>query len=174
MSIIKTEKKAEKTLIAKALTQAEFSSFGDVIELSDKANHFTINYGLTERYHALADIDVESKNGKGIISIFHATPKALPVMIDCMERHPLSSQAFFPLSQQPYLVVVAPKGEFDENALQAFIVKANQGVNYHKGTWHHYCLALEDVSDFLVVDRQGEGENCDEVNLSAPFQIKVE
>jgi len=27
-----------------------------------------------------------------------------------MERHPLSSEAFFPLSNRPYLVVVAEKG----------------------------------------------------------------
>lgn len=153
-------------LTAKPLTQATFAPYGDVIELSEQREHFSINYGLTERYHALAAIDTRDQNGKGIISIFRSTPKALPLYLDCMERHALGSQAFFPLSGRPYLVVVAAAGEFDETKLQAFMVRPDQGVNYHKGTWHHYCLALEQSSDFLVIDRQGEGNNCDQVNLT--------
>ena len=38
-----------------------------------------------------------------------------------------------------------------------------QGVNYHKGVWHHPVLALTDQDQFLIVDRGGEGHNCDEV-----------
>jgi ureidoglycolate lyase len=93
----------------------------------------------------------------------------MPVSIRSMERHPLSSQAFFPLSEQPYLVVVAPQGEFDPLAIRAFIAQPSQGVNYHPGTWHHYSLALHSVSDFLVVDRIDSGkssdDNCDEVDF---------
>jgi ureidoglycolate lyase len=88
-----------------------------------------------------------------------------------MERHPLSSQAFIPMGQQPYLVVVAPKGEFDINKIEVFLASSNQGVNYHKGTWHHYCLALHQVSDFIVVDRGGAGDNCDVVNLDGSLVI---
>jgi ureidoglycolate lyase len=46
-------------------------------------------------------------------------------------------------------------------------------VNYHAGTWHHFCLALEAESDFLVVDRIGGGLNCDEVELKQPFTVVV-
>jgi ureidoglycolate lyase len=88
-----------------------------------------------------------------------------------MERHPLSSQAFIPMGQQPYLVVVAPCGELDISKIEVFLATANQGVNYHKGTWHHYCLALKEVSDFIVVDRGGEGHNCDVIKLDGSLVI---
>jgi len=62
--------------------------------------------------------------------------------------------------------VVAPKGELDLSKVEVFFAQSYQGVNYHTGTWHHFCLALDDVSDFLVVDRNGAGNNCDEVTLN--------
>jgi ureidoglycolate lyase len=88
-----------------------------------------------------------------------------------MERHPLSSQAFIPMGQQPFLVVVAPKGELDISKIDVFLASSNQGVNYHKGTWHHYCLALHQVSDFIVVDRGGAGDNCDSITLDGSLVI---
>ncbi|MGI9284581.1 MAG: ureidoglycolate lyase, partial [Pseudomonadales bacterium] len=57
--------------------------------------------------------------------------------------------------------------------LRAFIAMAHQGVNYHKGTWHHYCLGLNIGNDFLVVDRGGEGDNCDEVEIPSDINIIV-
>ena len=97
-----------------------------------------------------------------------------------MERHPLSSQAFIPLSDNPYLVIVAPPGELDDSMIQVCKASAKQGVNYHPGTWHHYSLALDGVSDFLVVDRESpqatpdiEEGNCDEVILSQTLEILI-
>jgi ureidoglycolate lyase len=147
------------------LTKQSFLPFGDVIEVDESNQHFTINDGFTERYHDLANIDVETNNGRTLVNIFRATPLPQPITINMMERHPLSSQAFMPLSQQPYLVVVAPAGDFNIDKLQVFLARSDQGVNYHKGTWHHYCLALNEVSDFLVVDRGGVGDNCDVISL---------
>ena len=166
-------------LHAKPLTKQGFKPFGDVIEVSDDTENISINYGLTERYHALTTLDVIEEAGQGIISVFRSSPKACcqingkegQLTIDCMERHPLSSQAFYPLSDKAYLVVVAPAGEFDVSKLQVFLAKGNQGVNYHKGTWHHYSLALGQTSDFLVVDRQGVGKNCDEITLDNTITI---
>jgi ureidoglycolate lyase len=83
-----------------------------------------------------------------------------------MERHPLSSQAFIPLSSTPFLVVVAPAGELDLGTLKAFRSNGRQGINYRRGTWHHPLLALERISEFLIVDRGGAGANCDEVPIA--------
>jgi ureidoglycolate lyase len=83
-----------------------------------------------------------------------------------MERHPLASQAFVPMSGRPYLVVVAPAGAPPRvEDLKVFLARGDQGVNYATGVWHHPLLALEGVCDFLVVDRSGPGHNCDEVQL---------
>jgi len=89
-----------------------------------------------------------------------------------MERHPLSSQLFIPLNQRPYLVIVAPAGPFDESAMKLFPAGPHQGVNYHTGTWHHYLLALEVDSDFLVIDRKSPGDNLDEIQLLHPFTFQ--
>ncbi|MBD5804441.1 Ureidoglycolate lyase [Azoarcus sp. Aa7] len=147
------------------LTREAFAPFGDVIEASDAAHHFTINGGNTERYHDLAQIE-PGLAGRTIVSIFRGQPRALPFTVTMMERHPLGSQAFVPLSGAPYLVVVAPAGDApDVETVRVFLARGDQGVNYARGVWHHPLLALDGVSDFLVIDRAGEGPNCDEVQL---------
>ncbi|RDK04720.1 ureidoglycolate lyase [Paraburkholderia lacunae] len=162
-----------KTLQTERLTRAAFAPFGDVIEL-DGARHFAINGGTTERYHDLAEVDVTENGGRPLLSLFRAQPRTLPVEIAMMERHPLGSQAFVPLTTRRYLVVVAPAGEFDPAQMRAFWTDGWQGVNYGKGVWHHPLLALGQVSDFVVVDRGGEQPNCDEVSLAEPRRLVFE
>lgn len=161
----------QQLIIPKALTREEFSVFGDVIEASEEVTNYTINDGFTQRYHDLAKVDVTDNNGQPLINIFRSTPLTQPIAIKMMERHPFGSQAFIPLGKKPYLIVVAPAGDFESNKIEVFIANANQGVNYHKGTWHHYCLALGSESDFLVIDRGGEGDNCDVVELDGTLVI---
>jgi ureidoglycolate lyase len=159
-----------RNLTIEPLTARAFAPFGDVIEASDQARHFPINQGSTERYHDLARVDVASSDGHAILSIFRAAPRRLPMQLLLLERHPLGSQAFVPLSQLPYLVVVAGTGEQpDLSRIRCFRATPGQGVNYARGTWHHPLLALSGASDFLVVDRGGSDTdaNCDEYPLTA-------
>jgi len=158
------------------LTTEAFKPFGDVIETGADAVQLAINYGNTTRFHDLAAIDVAAEGGRPGISIFRSTPMAQSIKIKIMEYHPLSSQAFVPLSENPYLVVVAPAGDFDASAIRVFIARGDQGVNYHAGTWHHFSLALEGVSDFLVIDRIADedgNDNCVEYVLSASEQAII-
>lgn len=131
----------------------------------------SINYGQTDRYNDLARIETDRNGGRTLVNIFRTRPIVPPIKIEVLERHPLSSQAFMPLGQNPYLVVVAPSGPLEEEHIKVFQATANQGVNYHKGTWHHFSLALGAKSDFLVIDRAGPEDNCDEVRLKNPFFI---
>ena len=156
------------------LTKEDFAPYGDVIEVNNQSEYFRINDDFTQRYNDLADINVNAEDGKTLVSIFRSTPLPLPITIKKMERHPLSSQCFMPIGTEPYLVAVAPAGKFDENPIQVFVASANQGVNYHAGTWHHFSLALNQVSDFLVIDRGGRGSNCDEIDLKIPIEIELE
>lgn len=162
-----------RTLIAEPLTTDAFAPFGDVIDAASAKAALDINQGHTIRFDDLANIDVRESGGEVSVSIFRSTPMATPVVIRVMERHPLGSQAFVPLQGRPYLVVVAPRGTFDAGAVRAFAARGDQGVNYAKGVWHHYLLALETVSDFLVIDRRGPGENCDDVVLPLAEQFAV-
>lgn len=163
--------RAEHLLAVEPLTREAFAPFGDVIAAADATRHFTINAGNTERYHDLARIE-PGPDGRVIVSIFRGQPRMLPFRVEMMERHPLASQAFIPLSGHPYLVVVAPAGDPPTVAnLRVFLARPDQGVNYAIGVWHHPLLALGAVSDFLVIDRAGPGHNCDEVELDTPGLI---
>lgn len=160
-----------RTLTPEPLTAASFAPFGSVIEASDAATRIDINQGHAVRYDALAEVDVTEGGGTPVISLFRARPLAEPVL-KVFERHPLGSQSFVPLNGRPYLVAVAPPGDFDPAAIRVFRAEGDQGVNYRKGTWHHFLLVLED-SDFLVVDRAGPGGNCEELELAPGDQIRV-
>ena len=145
------------------LTKAAFAPYGDVISRRE-SEHFLINNGSTERYHDLANVELLGENTRTLINIFRASPLSYPLNIRMVERHPRGSQAFMPLDGRAYLVLVAPAGETVSPAdLVAFLADGDQGVNYHTGTWHHPVLALDAVSDFLVIDRGGDGDNCDEL-----------
>lgn len=157
------------TIRVEPLTQAAFALFGEVIEpASAKAVH-SINDGTALRFHALARIDVADAEGYPIISLFRAQPRRLPLTVTVLERHPLGSQAFMPLGPAPYLVVVAVDAEAPP---RAFLARDGQGINFHRGTWHHSLLALERESDFLIIDRAGEAANCEEVALREHWTIE--
>ena len=151
-----------RVLLAEPLTAAAFEPFGDVIQIED-AQALVINEGYADRFDDLARLDLTRDGGVPCLSIFRAKARDLPVSIRMLERHPLGSQAFVPLSGHDYLIVVAPADDdphFD--GLRAFHARANQGVNYHRGIWHHPLLALYSEDDFLVIDRRGPGGNLDE------------
>lgn len=163
-----------KKLTVEALTAERFARFGDVIAAEAARHHFPINGGNTERYHDLARVETDPQ-GRPLISIFRGQPRALPLAITLLERHPLGSQAFMPLGPQPYLVVVAPAGDAPApDDLRAFLAQPGQGVNYAAGVWHHPLLALNEISDFLVIDRGGPGNNCDEITLAEPCQLTLD
>jgi len=153
------------------LTAEAFAPFGNVIEASETAVRLDINQGHAIRYDRLAEIDVADEGGSGAVSLFRARPLAEPVL-KVFERHPLGSQTFMPLSGRPYLVAVAPAGLFDPAGIRLFRAEGHQGVHYRKGVWHHFLLVL-DESDFLVIDRSGPGDNCDEVELAPDDRIRV-
>lgn len=162
-----------RLLHVEPLTAEAFSPFGDVIEVSDAARAIDINYGNTTRFHDLAVLDLDAAGGRAGVSIFRSSPLPQPFTVKVMEYHPKSSQAFVPLSPHPYLVVVAEKGPFDASRLRAFCAAPGQGVNYHAGTWHHFSLALDAVSDFLVIDRIADDDNCVEHHLGEDERVTL-
>jgi ureidoglycolate lyase len=160
-----------RELTTEPLTAEAFSAFGSVIEASDDVVKLDINQGHAVRYDALAAIDVAEGGGAGVISLFRARPLE-ELVLRVFERHPLGSQSFVPLSGRPYLVAVAPAGDFDAAKIRLFRAEGRQGVHYAKGVWHHFLLVLEE-SDFLVIDRAGPGDNCEEIALRPEDQVRV-
>ena len=152
-------------LSARPLNKTAFAEFGEVIELAD-AQQIQINDGLTTRFHDLFTIDVNDAGGRPIVSLFRSAPLPLPHRVRVMERHPHGSQAFLPLDQLPFLVLVAadvtPVTAAD---LSLFITNGQQGVNLYKNTWHHFQIVLDEQRDFIVVDRGGAGDNLQETRI---------
>jgi ureidoglycolate lyase len=151
------------------LTAEAFKPFGDVIEARGAAA--SINYGNTQKFADLTRVAAPGANAT--THLYRSTPPAYPFALRVMENHPLGSQMFVPLSGNPYLVVVAPKGRFDANGIRAFVAGPKQGVNLAPGTWHHFNLALGGVSEFLVIDRDGPGENLEEVALDGSILLEA-
>lgn len=161
-----------RELTPEPLTAEAFAPFGRVIEAGDEAVKLDINQGHAVRYDRLAEVDVADEGGVGVISLFRARPLD-ELVLKMFERHPLGSQSFVPLSGRPYLVAVAPAGDFDADKVRLFRAEGHQGVHYGKGVWHHFLLVLDADSDFLVVDRAGPGDNCDEIALAPGDEIRV-
>jgi ureidoglycolate lyase len=150
-----------RILVPQPLTAATFASFGDVVEMG--AQFDTINRGTVHAFADLANIDVAERGGRPRVGLYRVSPYPLPMAVAMLERHPLGSQLFMPLRKEPFVVVVAQPGDRVSLAsVTAFVTNGEQGINYHKGTWHHPVIALREGSEFLVLDREGPGDNYEE------------
>lgn len=159
-------------LKAEPLTADAFAPFGDVIDARTSAS-FPINAGRTQRHHDLAKVETLGENAHTLINIFVSQPITLPLALTFLERHPQGSQAFMPLHQERFIVVVAPPGEhINPDEVRAFVTDGRQGVNYRAGTWHAIQSVLEREGEFLVVDRGGDGNNCEEFPLAITVTLK--
>ena len=157
-------------LAIQPLTKTAFAPFGDLIE-ADPATMRLINGGTTERFHGLGHAEALGEGAEVIISLFRGQPRALPYTVDMMERHPFGSQSFHPLQDRPWLVVVAEDEAGKPGVPQVFLATGRQGVNYRANIWHHPLMALEEISDFLVVDRSGPANNLEEYFYPIPYTI---
>lgn len=159
-----------QTIKIEPITADAFASFGDVLDVSGEPDKI-INQGMCGRYHDRAVIDVT--DGKAGISLFNAQARQLPLVLDMVERHPDGSQAFLPMSFDPFVVVVAPDVDGKPGQPRAFLTNAGQGVNYHRGTWHGVLTPLHAPGLFAVVDRIGEGANLEEHWFDTPFTVET-
>ena len=157
-------------ILIEPLSPQAFAPFGQVIQMAG-AEHYPINNGMTERYHDLARVELGGVHARPLISLFRGQPYELPLSLKLVERHPLGSQAFYPLSTNPWLVIVAEDESGAPVRLRAFQPAPGQGVNIAMNTWHGVLTPLETASDFLVVDRGGDGSNLEEHHFDVPVTV---
>lgn len=165
-------------LEAEPLTGESFAPYGEVLEAVGA--HVLINEGRCRRHGDLAVIDIEQ--GRAGVSLFAAEPRHWPVEVPLVERHPLGSQCFLPMSAGDWLVVVASDAEGRPEGLRAFLARGDQGVNIARDTWHGVLCPLgQDVGGaqggretprlFGVIDRIGEGANLVEHPFDSPILV---
>ncbi|OAN96061.1 ureidoglycolate lyase [Sulfitobacter geojensis] len=151
------------------LSAAAFAPFGDVLDASGTPDK-VINAGLCGRHHDRAHLDF-GPEGRAGISIFNAEARSLPYELTLLERHPDGSQAFLPLTANPFLVIVAADENGTPGTPRAFMTAPHQGINFHRGIWHGVLTPLSAPGLFAVVDRIGNTANLEEVSLAPPYRV---
>ena len=160
-----------QNIMIEPLTRRSFTEFGDVVEVHDEADIHIINDGTTTRFHDLATIVALGEDAQAIISIFRGEPFSLPLTLNMVERHPLGSQSFMPLKPARFLVIAAPDEDGKPGTPRAFFAQPGQGINFFANTWHGPLTALDEQTDFLVVDRDGDGDNLEIYDFPEPYLV---
>lgn len=150
------------------LTAGGFAAFGDVLDFSGQPDKL-INQGLCGRYNDRAKL--VHHDGRAGISLFDAAPRQLPYRLEMMERHPLGSQAFLPMTASSFLVIVAEDDNGRPAELAAFLTEPNVGVNYHANVWHGVLAPIATPGRFAVIDRVGPGANLEEYWFDEAYVI---
>ncbi|WP_293450146.1 ureidoglycolate lyase [Planktotalea sp.] len=154
-----------------SITAEAFAPYGDLIDCAGDPD-MIINLDKCGRYHDRANMDFGT--GRAGLSLFNAQLRTLPYEFNLVERHPLGSQAFIPMSADGFLVIVAPDVDGTPGTPIAFETQPGQGINFHKGTWHGVLTPLSGSGQFAVVDRIGDGNNLTEFSLDTPhFVVRV-
>ncbi len=159
------------TIAALPLTAEAFAPFGDVLDCAGEPDKL-INQGLCGRYHDRARLDF-GPGGRAGISLFRSDLRRLPLQVDMVERHPDGSQAFLPLSDAPFLLVVAPDEDGKPGTPRAFGTAPGQGVNYLRNTWHGVLTPYRGSGVFAVVDRIGDTPNLEEFWFETPYMVEL-
>jgi len=154
-----------KAINSEPLAAMTFAPFGEVLDAT--GDFRLINAGLCKRHHDRARLDF-GPDGHAGISIFNAEPRALPYAFDLIERHPEGSQAFLPMTDHPFLVIVAAS---PADTPRAFLTNGAQGINLHRGTWHGVLTPLHAPGLFAVVDRIGPTPNLEEYRYTEPWTV---
>lgn len=155
-------------IVAGPLTAGAFAPFGDVLAC-DGYPDTIINQGKCGRWHDRARLDFG--DGRAGISLFKAEKRVLPYTLDMMERHPLGSQAFVPMTQTSFLVCVASDEDGKPGGIHAFLTAPGQGINVHRNVWHGVLTPLTDPGLFAVIDRIGTEPNLEEHWFAEPVTV---
>jgi allantoicase len=144
------------------LTPEAFAPYGQVIQsypdITSAPRSVKItpaNFGTANKYHKLSLLESSYPDDAGAttgISVYRCRPAEVAkngitreVVLNALERHPFTNQAFLPMSQDKdslYLVAVARNGPDDRpdiGTLRAFVARGNQGIAYNTGVWRTQC-----------------------------------
>lgn len=164
------------TLTIRPLTVSAFAPYGQVLATWGPGR--SACNGRARRFGGLTELSHRGNALQPVLDLYRVTPSVLPLSIDTLERHPLSSQAFIPMEVSTYLVVVAlpsDHGKPDPSTLRAFRADASQGINYRPGVWHHPITALDGGGDFAMFMWQAPpGEDQQLATLPVPVVVALD
>jgi len=165
-----------RVIRARPLTREGFAPFGDVISAGE-GEGASANQGTAVRFDWVAKLESDRAQARANMVFVRSMPQALPFALKLLEHHPHSSQAFVPMRCARFLVVVAPTaadGGPDTERIEAFVCGPGQGINYHRGTWHHPMAVLDAPAEFaMLVWEDGTPADCVERRLEHRITVDV-
>ena len=157
-----------KIVTARAIDNDSFAPYGQLLDVPP----------IPGRYNFTAKLHNGRTDAAPNLLLARADATSLPLDIEAMERHPHSSQAFFPLQAARYLVMVCPDagdGGLDLERLDAFLISGAQGINYNPGTWHHPLTALDSAGSFAaLVWENGSEADTEWYTLTPAQKVRIE
>jgi ureidoglycolate lyase len=115
-------------------------------------------------------------SARQVIEIISVKPAYPSITSARMERHPTSAQAFIPLDDRDYLVVMCRSDAEDRPDLQdlrVLIVPGNTAIQYWPGIWHVPMQTVSDPGRFCVVTNSaGTPEDCEWAETE-PFTVHL-
>ena len=157
-----------KIITARPIDTDSFAPYGQLLDVPPKPG----------RYDFQAELFNGRSDAKPNLLLARANGISLPLDMKVMERHPHSSQAFFPLDAERYIVMVCPgaaDGSPDMARLDAFLIPGNLGINYNPGTWHHPMTALDSPANFAaLVWEDGSEADTEWYTLKPEQQVRIE
>ena len=143
------------------IDESLFAPFGFVFDpIGDRGRRN--NFGIIENLREDVPINLAQVQADDLTQI-------VVLELGMLERHPYSSQSFFPQDVGAYLVVVCGNGSDDRPALstlRAFRVPGTVGISYRPNVWHAGISVLEEGRNFLmVIHEDGSVGDCEFVEI---------
>ena len=141
---------------AEPLTAEAFAPFGRIVDESQQVLHCDPGQ-YTARVHTLEPIK--------------------PV-VERINRHFDHEQLFVPLTDNPLLIVVAPKemseADFDPTKVRIFRNDTRQGWTFAVGVWHIAPRTLPDAGEAQVINVQGSQYMAHTEDIAMPRAVEVQ
>ena len=142
------------------ITKDNFALYGDVITIKDKSSE-VINNNTTQSFFDLANIEILGEDNNARLNIFNAKKRIFPLDIDMLEKHPLSSQVFLPMSATDFITLVTPINiKPDINKIECFKVSNGDGINFKSHIWHFPLISIQDAK-FITIDKKDADKNIE-------------
>jgi len=149
---------ANKVVIkAQHISEINFTPFGQILGRNTGEKIIQPEKGIIVT-PGVGQLEIE----KGELELIFLNVLQRGFIVEGLERHLFTSQAFIPLSGCCGLFLLAPPEDLDnEDALPdlgkatAVIFDGTKGVNLKRGTWHSAPFALSEASNYIMVSRRG-------------------
>jgi ureidoglycolate lyase len=117
--------------------------------------------------------------GRHGFAILCPQPVAGPVVtITALERHPHSTQSFFPLRGGRWVVVLAPTladGQPDMANAKAFLAGPEDAICIHRDVWHAGLTVLDGPAEFgMLMWRADAGDDGVVHTLATPLVLSID